>query len=341
MMLHNEGIPADSALTCPLCAGRGDILYEGLRDRSWGAPGIWSFRTCGICGHIWLDPKPRSDDLNRLYASYYTHGVERPSPLDGEGLWPMCRRGVLEAVGYPGIARSSTERFLGRAARFIPPIWEECEQVVNFVPNLPRGKLLDVGCGDGAFLRLMRDLGWEVKGVEPDPMAAAVARGHGIPVLQAPIEQAGITADGFDVITTTHVIEHVSDPISFLAALRRALKPSGVLLVFTPNAESWGHTLFGRSWYPLEPPRHLHVFKSGNLTSCANRAGLRAVTVRTTSRLHLIFDASVSIRRSGQFPFNDPVIQASVADRLFRVIESFLVRVHPDAGEEIMMVCTK
>src|SRR2546425_1262531 len=315
--------------------------YSQLRDRSWSAPGTWSFRECVACGHLWLDPCPVAEEIGRLYASYYTHGVERGSPLQGDGFWPRCRRGVLEAYGYRGLAHDSTERFLGQALRFVPPVWEECEEIVHSVTGPPRGRLLDIGCGDGYFLRIMRDLGWTVQGLEPDPKAAAFARAHGLDIIQSPIEAASLAPNAFDVITTSHVIEHVLEPFAFLSVARRVLKPNGILYVFTPNAESWGHAMFGPSWYPLEPPRHLHIFRPRNLVACAERARLQVVDVRTTGRLHLFFDASVSIRKTGRYRFDDPMIQASVFDRLFRVTENLLVRVDPYAGEEIVMRCTK
>ncbi len=337
----NGGIRVVDAVACPLCESAGKVVYDGLVDRSWDAPGIWSCRQCRTCGHLWLDPRPLDDEIARLYVSYYTHGVERPFPLEGDRFWPRCRRGVLEAFGYLGTARDSTELFLGRAMRFVPPIREECEEIVHSVPGPPHGRLLDIGCGDGAFLRLMRGLGWTVHGVEPDPKAASVARVQGIDVIESPIERARLPADAFDAITMSHVIEHAPDPIAVFVAARRALKPGGTLFLFTPNAESWGHAMFGRAWYPLEPPRHLHVFRSKNLMMCAERAGLQVVRVLTTGRLHLIFDASVSIRRRGRFRFDDPAVRASVPERFFRVFENLLVRVRPNAGEEIVMLCTK
>ncbi len=337
----NGGIRVERAPSCPLCATSGRVLYEGLVDRSWDAPGTWALRRCPGCRHLWLDPRPVPDDIERLYASYYTHGVERPSPLDGAGFWPMCRRGVLDAYGYPGTARDSRERLLGRTARLLPPIWEECEGIVQFVRGPPRGRILDVGCGDGAFLRTARNLGWAVQGLEPDLRAAAVARRHGISVIESPLEHAPLPVDSFDVITMSHVIEHAPAPVPVLAAARRALTPGGDLLVFTPNAESWGHAMFGRAWLHLDPPRHLHVFRVGNLVACAARAGLQVVSVRTTGRLHLLFDASVAIRRGRRFRLDDPAIRASVADRVFRLTETLLVRVGPDVGEEIVMRCTK
>src|SRR5881397_171917 len=194
--------------------------------------------------------------------------------------------------------------------------------------------------GTDTSLRIMRDLGWTVQGLEPDPKAAAFARAYGLDIIQSPIERASLPFNAFDVITTSHVIEHVLEPVTFLSLARRALRPDGLLYVFTPNAESWGHAMFGPSWYPLEPPRHLHIFRPRNLVACAERAGLQVVDVRTTGRLHLFFDASVSIHKTGQYRFDDPTIHASVFDRLFRVTENLLVHVHPYAGEEIVMRCT-
>lgn len=340
-LLENGGIRIRHLPNCPLCASPGRVRYSDLGDRSWDAPGKWSFRECTRCVHLWLDPAPIVEDIGRLYASYYTHGEERPSPLRGAGFWPMCRRGVLEAYGYDGIAQDSRERLLGRLAAFMPPVWEECEEIVHSVPGPARGVLLDVGCGDGSFLRLMRDLGWMVQGVEPDPKAAAGARASGLDVVEDLIERAALAPDAFDVITMSHVIEHVPDPIAVFERTRHALKPGGTMFIFTPNSESLGHALFGRSWYSLEPPRHLHIFRAENLIACAERAGLEVKCLRTSGRLHLIFDASVRIRKTGRYGFGDPTVQASISDRLFRIAETFLVRSGARRGEELIMICTK
>src|SRR5256886_16585922 len=100
----------------------------------------------------------------------------------------------------------------------------------------------------------------------------------------------------------------------------------GLMSVFPPNGGGGGHAFSGGSGSPLDPPRHLHIFRPRNLVACAERARLQVVDVRTTGRLHLFFDASVSIHKTGRYRFDDPMIQASVFDRLFRVTENLLVR---------------
>src|SRR5208283_4697550 len=113
------------------------------------------------------------------------------------------------------------------------------------------------GCGDGRFLALMRDAGWDVYGIEPDPVAAKVAqRELGTSVTVGALEDAGFPDEAFDAVTLSHVIEHVHDPVALLAECRRVLKPDGSVVIVTPNIRSLGHQKFQSLWRGLEPPRH-------------------------------------------------------------------------------------
>lgn len=337
----DERVRSVRAPSCPLCGSPGSLLYSGLRDRLWDAPGVWSFRECSECRHLWLDPRPIREDIGRLYGSYYTHGAARPQPFAGDDLRARCRRGVMEALGYAGIARGTSERLLGRLARLVPPVWEECEEVPRSIRGPPRGKLLDIGCGDGHYLETMHALGWHVEGLEPDSVAVRTARGRGFDVIAGPIEDAVLPADTFDVITMNHVIEHVVDPARVLEIARRSLRPGGTLLVVTPNVESWGRLRFGISWFHLDPPRHLHIFSVPNLRKCAEGAGLEVRRWRTTGRGPLTYDASVSIRDTGGFRGHDASSRATAADWWFRIAEQALTRVRPEGGEFILLLCTK
>jgi SAM-dependent methyltransferase len=132
--------------------------------------------------------------------------------------------------------------------------------------------LLDVGAGNGAFLRRMRDLGWDVMGHETDPVAAEVVRRAGIPCAEGPLDGAELGAS-FDAITMHHVIEHVHDPVHTLSTCRRLLEKGGTLWIATPNAESLGYRRFGGNWGGLECPRHLVVFSRRGLEVALRRAG--------------------------------------------------------------------
>ncbi|MGH2395464.1 MAG: class I SAM-dependent methyltransferase [bacterium] len=141
------------------------------------------------------------------------------------------------------------------------------------VQSAPRGRLLDVGCGSGRFLVHMRDLGWEVTGVEPDPVAVRVAhRSFHLNVASGTLEDAGFPESCVDVVTMNHVIEHVPDPISSLRECNRVLREGGRLVVVTPNVHSLGHWYFNHSWRGLEVPRHLQLLHGSGIAGVC-RAG--------------------------------------------------------------------
>jgi 2-polyprenyl-3-methyl-5-hydroxy-6-metoxy-1,4-benzoquinol methylase len=119
------------------------------------------------------------------------------------------------------------------------------------------GLLLDVGCGDGAFLKLARERGWEISGTEHSSYAANyVGEALGIPVFCGEIFGAGYPDNSFDVVTMWHVLEHVTDPGRYLREIHRILKPSGLLLVAVPNVND--HIM--QAAYRLVKGRPLKLF---------------------------------------------------------------------------------
>ena len=208
-----------------------------------------------------------------------------------------------------------------------------------------RGRLLDVGCGNGIFLATMKELGWEVAGVEPDRQAARVAREQfGLNVHVGTLEEAGFADGTFDAITMSHVVEHLADPISALRECWRVLRKGGRLVVTTPNIESLGHRLYGKAWIGLDPPRHLFLFSPPTLRTCIERSGLQVLELRTTARLTPWMWANSSlIRRNGTILGCSGKGQSfwlQLAGLIFQAGGQRL-RIAKDAGEEVVMIANK
>lgn len=119
------------------------------------------------------------------------------------------------------------------------------------------GRLLDIGCGEGLFLQLAKESGWQVSGTEISSYAARHAsNGLGVDIFCGELFGAGFVGDLFDVATMWHVLEHVKDPRAYLEEVRRILRPDGLLVLAVPNVNN----LVMRMVYRIVKRRRLRLF---------------------------------------------------------------------------------
>lgn len=333
----HEQINVVSCPSCPICGTRGRSLYQGLQDWQCGIPGNWELSNCD-CGMVWLNPRPADEDIPLLYSRYYTH---RDSKAPGR------LQRIREEISKCELARLGYD---------VAPSRELLPRILSNVRSLTRGRsleilalsaseagsLLDVGCGNGDFLRRMLSLGWNACGVEPDPEAAARGISQGLQVLNGTIRDIPTNAR-YDVITLSHVIEHVPDPVELLRQCGKRLRQNtGRIVLTTPNFQSLGSRWFGRYWRGLEVPRHLNIFSAGSLRACISRAGLRVDFLSTEMRMaRMIHNTSAYARRgersvTEQTPFDT---RTKIAGYLFRTLEGMLNCFSKGLGEELFCVC--
>jgi 2-polyprenyl-3-methyl-5-hydroxy-6-metoxy-1,4-benzoquinol methylase len=148
-------------------------------------------------------------------------------------------------------------------------------------PREGGGSLLDVGCGGGAFLDTMKQLGWRTCGVDPSPRAVDVARIKGHDVRLASAEDLPFAGGRFDLVQLNHVLEHTHSPRRALENARRELRPGGRLVLAVPNIGGVQARLFGRYWSGLDVPRHLYQFDARSLRRCLAEVGFRVLSLRT------------------------------------------------------------
>jgi SAM-dependent methyltransferase len=155
----------------------------------------------------------------------------------------------------------------------------EARRLLRFCRGLaPDARILDIGCGDGFHLKLLRDFGsptWSLEGVDTSERAVAAARAAGLRVHQGAIQQLSDLRPGYDLALMIATIEHVDAPVEVLAAARALLRPGGRVVVVTDNADSWSFRLFsGRHWGGYHFPRHWNLFTRSTLRRLAQRVDL-------------------------------------------------------------------
>lgn len=328
---------------CIFCGEKGTIVYRNLKDILFGAPGFWNTLRCPRCGLFWLDPCPIPEDIGKTYHEYYTHTAKD----GGKPRFSALKKSLSNQVwtkyyGYRGLIKPS-DNFFGKLLSFIPPVKESVSLSIMGLNASLRGNLLDIGSGNGEFLSNMRDLGWQVHGVEPDEKAIRYAKEvFNLELHQGTLESVSFPENTFDVVTMNHVIEHVYDPIDLVRECRRILKQGGRLVIVTPNVDSLGHRLFKKNWRGLEPPRHLHLFSPMTMQLCADKAGLKVEMLRTTARsARSIYVGNWFLRRNLQYTNEDITWPLWIKGVVFQLAEEVFRYFRRNTGEEIWFVGVK
>src|SRR3954447_13018715 len=129
------------------------------------------------------------------------------------------------------------------------------------------GRLLDFGCGNGAFARHMSRAGFDAVGIEPFSLGATITAER-LKLVQALLERVESELGLFDVITLWHVLEHMRRPAEMLQHLAALLAPDGVMVISVPNFGSLQSAAFRGRWFHLDPPQHLVHFVPETLEDC-------------------------------------------------------------------------
>jgi SAM-dependent methyltransferase len=204
---------------------------------------------CAQCGMVRLDPPPTPEELPQYYPDNYWFA---PDASAASGMEEAYRRMVLR----------DHVRFVERAMR----------------QTSARGPLLDVGCGGGLFLGMMRKRGFRVLGLDNSREAAAIAwRRQQAPAVCALLEHAPFGGGSVAGLTMFHVLEHLYDPRAYLMAAHGLLAPDGRLVVQVPNAGCWQFRLLGRAWNGVDVPRHLFDFRARDVEKLVESCGFEVL----------------------------------------------------------------
>lgn len=198
-------------------------------------------RTCHGCGTVHMWPMPTLEDIKALYADAYDGASE----------------------SYFAKVDKKMKRSRGR---------------IGALKKLTSGRrFLDVGSNGGFMVEAAREAGFDATGVEIDPVSVEYARTHygANTYFCGPVEDfVPEDGQGFDLIYSSEVIEHVLDPNSFVAAMARLLNPGGVVFITTPDISHWRRPKDIEKWDAFCPPSHCLYFTPASLAGLLQRHGL-------------------------------------------------------------------
>ncbi len=176
-----------------------------------------------------------------------------------------------------------------------------CQAKLRSISRLkPRGRLLDVGCGDGEFLRVASEFGYNVWGTDISDasleLAGSALRNR---IRKGAVSECNFLPGSFDIAVLNHVVEHFDSPSKELISIRRLLKDDGILFLCSPNIDSLQLKVCKTKWIPLDPPLHRFLFSPDTATSMLQRSGFRVLPAANPIENSFDFtgDFSTSIAR--------------------------------------------
>ena len=138
-------------------------------------------------------------------------------------------------------------------------------------------KLLDIGCGTGDFLQEAKSKGWEVKGIEPNRDARAIANSKTNNQVFDVDELLNFKENSFNVITLWHVLEHLPKLNEQADLFKKLLKPNGALIIAVPNHKSFDASYYKSFWAAYDVPRHLWHFSQASIKNLFQRRKMEVV----------------------------------------------------------------
>ena len=270
---------------------------------------------CRLCGslavHPWwqgpgLDmPDPEPFTLFRCAACGFGFVVPLPDPAAAHALYPETFYRRADADRSP---RNLFSRTLA---------WYEAltaEERLRWLGS-PAGdhRLLDVGCGNGAFLHRAARAGWKGVGVEPSGRSAEVAHAaYGVHVYYEALERAPLAPGSFDAVTFWHVLEHVADLRGTLRTATALLHQRGKLVISVPNFAGWECRLYRGHWALFDVPRHVNFFTPATL-----RTLLRELSLAIEAEWHFSreFNAPIAVQSLVNLVCPEPMFLYKLAKR--------------------------
>ncbi|WP_316189684.1 methyltransferase domain-containing protein [Bradyrhizobium sp. SZCCHNS1054] len=229
---------------CPYCDSRAWFRFSAQDWNQRSTQDVFAYFGCSSCGLVFMDPLP--EDL----AQYYVH----------------------EQYDIPQEIAHFDERAQGQRWK-LDILRAYC----------PEGRLLEVGPATGEFATLARNEGFRPTLIEMDPACCVFLRKMGHKVIESADPERALDELGeFDAVCIWQVIEHIPNFWSLVNKAASHLRPGGVILISTPNPDSFQAHLLGRRWPHADAPRHIYLISPKWFARVAHSWGVRVALSTTT-----------------------------------------------------------
>ena len=239
--IHKGRIRARKDFHCVLCGGRKGELFLSWKEG-------YELFSCPVCDAVSANVAADSRHVDDVY--------------NNEIYYQKFKDEILKHYEY----RKNTQ---GE---------ERFKYVVSRLKlNPKKAKVLDVGCGAGYFVSVLKEKGVEAKGLEVNPAQVRYCKEQGLNVEGNDLSEE---KDGFyDAITMFDVLEHLSDPVATFKTVMKKLKPGGFLVAYTPNIHSLAYELMGSDQNTLLPFEHFCFYSKPAFNFLAKKSGMRIFSV--------------------------------------------------------------
>lgn len=264
---------------CNLCGGSDTKLLFYAKNRNNKKGEVFRIVKCKICGLVYLNPRPSKDGIRQYYPLQYWSRIYSSVNIEDTTIWGIPWREAMRKKAKPILKYKKA------------------------------GKLLDIGCGDGSLLKFLKDLDWEIYGVELGEEASRFARENlGLDVFGGRLGEANYPSRSFDVVSLFHSLEHLPDPLETLRKIYSLLKQDGIVVIEVPNFGGFGSLIFRARWVGIAAPLHLYHFTRLTLQKMLRKCSFVPIEFSFVStRTKYIAEYSESLRYCltdwGLYPF--------------------------------------
>lgn len=220
------------------------ILCNNNRFTKLFTKNRWDIVRCDACDFVFVDPLPSESQIEEFYNKHSE---------------PLEQRIAEYLKHYRSRARRNK-----RKIKLLEKIQKQ------------KGRILDIGCGLGLFVKSASEMDWEAYGVDIDKdMIEYGKRTFDAHLICAPLNKAGFPDEYFDAITMLNLLDHIREPLIFLKEVERILKPHGVIYLNVHDVEGWKAKRYRENWGAYCPLGHLYYYSHKTLQALLDKVGLR------------------------------------------------------------------